>query len=711
MDRIIYFLKKEMKYYFYIFVVLITFGYTNISKAISNRQDVNNDLKVNSTDAMLILKNSLNLSMFNSNWNGAANTGDVNCDRKTNSIDAMFVLKKTLGLDLGGTLWCADDSEEETVIGKREIRKTPLEKGTLFATPSGSGNLCSKNSPCSIQTAFSKLKAGDVLFLRGGEYNTTSALKPPVSATELSPIIIESYPGENAVLVGNYASAQDVNDNPNGRTDGIKIDSNKNFIKVRNLEIKHMGYSGISIRGSNNVIEGCLIHDNILAGIVVYGGQWHEDQPDYHMPYLYGNNNVIADNIVRNNSDVGLSSNGANADGIALSSGQENVVIHNTVYANSDDGIDTWRTNDTFVAFNKVYDNGRGNGDGSGIKAGGNLSQTATNGLRAVVYNNISFNNKRIGIDYNSGKNDIFKYNTSYNQTIGINASNSDTVTKFNIASNNGSQNSGLGTNNSWNIQQNIPFKSTDPNSPDFLKPTSGSQFENMGVYKNASIHKNKIFFIGDSTVYNDLANEMGYGTMLKNYMINPDNLINMARVGASSKSFKVNNPSIIRNWSGLLDKIRNSDLTDGAYLFIQFGDDDENSNDNSLFTMPGKNNEFYNNLKYFVEEIKDLGITPVLITPIERLYKNVHSHITNYGDYSQTIRDLAQDKGILLLDLTQKSFEEFNKYSSSDAVYNDFAYDDHINFDKEGADKVASWLVDLICQSSDDNLCNQFRK
>ncbi len=700
-----------MKYYFFVFFVLFNIYFANVSVATSNREDVNQDGRIDSLDAMLILKHSLRLSMRDSEWNGAANTGDVDCNGKVDSVDAMLVLRKILGLNLDVTMWCANNSSEKTIIGKRNVKKTPLSKGTIFASPNGRGNTCLKSSPCSIRTAFSKLKPGDVLFLRGGEYNITSDLKPPISGTELNPIIIESYPGENAVLVGNYANAQDVNNNPNGRTNGIKIDKYINFIKIRNLEVKNMGFSGIVIKGSNNVIEGCLVHDNILAGIVVYGGQWHENKPDYHIPYLYGNNNVIVDNVVRQNSDVGLSSNGGNADGISLSSGQENVIIHNTVYSNSDDGIDTWRTNDSFVAFNKVYDNGKGNGDGNGIKAGGNLSNTATNGLRAVVYNNITFNNKRRGIDYNSGKYDVFKYNTSYNNhSVGVHAS-SNTVVEFNIASNNGSQNSSLGTNNSWNIQRNIPFKSTDPNSSDFLKPLSGSRFENMGAYKNTSTHKNKIFFIGDSTVHNNLSHEMGYGTRLGNYMINPDNLINMARVGVSSKSFKVDNPSTIRDWPGLLKKVADSDLSDGAYLFIQFGDNDENSNNNALYTRPGRNGEFYNNLKQFVSKARELRMTPVLITPVERLYKNRHTFITSQGDYVKTVKELAKDEGVLLLDLNQKSFEEFNKYPSSNAVYKNFGYDDHINFDREGADKVASWLVDLICQSSDENLCNQFRK
>ncbi len=545
--------------------------------------------------------------------------------------------------------------------------------------------------------------------MRGGTYDITSALRPGNSGLIDNPIIIESYPGETAILEGHYSSADDVNNNPNGRTSGIRLGSEHSYITVRNIEAKHMGWAGISVYGSYNIVEGCHTHDNVISGIALYGGEWHEDDPDYQIPYPQGYN-IIRDNVSNTNSDVGLPADGGNSDGIAISSGRFNTIIHNTVYANSDDGIDTWRSNDSYVAFNRVYDNGRGSGNGNGIKAGGNLNPDATNGLRTTAEHNLVYDNQQRGLDYNSGHDVTFRYNTSWNNgTVGVNGTD-NTLVQYNIASNNGSQNSNLGTDNSWNLQEYVTFLSTNPDSNDFLRTEAGSVFENMGAYADLTSHQAKIFLIGDSTVHNTSEGEQGFGSRLGEYMINPDKVFNRARSGASTKSYQPDRAGTDRDWPGLMALIRETDISEGAYLLIHFGHNDEDESSPSQFTEPGVGNEFYTNLKGFIDEVEALGVTPVLATPVERMYKNTHSHITAYGDYPQTIRSLAEDEQVLLLDLQAKSFDEFNTYPDTATIFDQFAYDDHTHFDPDGARIVAGWLKELICNSSDQILCNQFK-
>ena len=72
------------------------------------RADVDESLVVNSTDAMLTLRNSLGLDMSATNWKVTNSTGDVNCDGSSNSTDAMLLLRYSLGLSMGGTGWCVD---------------------------------------------------------------------------------------------------------------------------------------------------------------------------------------------------------------------------------------------------------------------------------------------------------------------------------------------------------------------------------------------------------------------------------------------------------------------------------------------------------------------------------------------------------------------------------------------------------------------------
>ena len=70
------------------------------------RADVDNNSQINTTDAMLTLRNSLGLDMSGTNWQTSTTTGDVNCDGNSNSTDAMLILRYSLGLSMEGTGWC-----------------------------------------------------------------------------------------------------------------------------------------------------------------------------------------------------------------------------------------------------------------------------------------------------------------------------------------------------------------------------------------------------------------------------------------------------------------------------------------------------------------------------------------------------------------------------------------------------------------------------
>ncbi len=374
---------------------------------------------------------------------------------------------------------------EVIYLGPRNVAPTPLELGSLFAAPDGTGDVCSENDPCSLRTAFGRLEPGSVLFLRGGVYPIRGGLHTgALVGTAEQPVTIESYPGEWAVLEGGYRRAEDYEEDEHQYYYGIRIDADAEYVYVRRLEVRYMGSAGIGIRGSHNVVEGCELHHNTLSGVEIYGGEWHEDDPDFVLPYPEGYN-TVRDNVVHDNSDVYMSTKGDNADGVAVSSGRFNRVIHNRVYANSDDGVDTWRSNDSYVAFNLSYDNGRGElGNGNGFKAGGNLNPDAGNGLRAVVIHNLAYGNRARGFDYNAGKDVLFACNTAYrNGTYGFLGAD-DTRMVRNIALGNGTDAyGGVQEDNSWQLEGSPSFVSRDPASPDFLRPVAGDPFENLGAY------------------------------------------------------------------------------------------------------------------------------------------------------------------------------------------------------------------------------------
>ena len=118
------------------------------------------------------------------------------------------------------------------------------------------------------------------------------------------------------------------------------------------------------------------------------------------------------------------------------------------------------------------------------------------------------------------------------------------------------------------------------------------------------------IFTIGDSTMANKSLvggnPERGWGQMLSRYFSADIVIDNHAVNGRSSKSFIDEG-----RWDKVLEKLKK-----GYYVFIQFGHNDEKS-DEKRHTDPGTT--FDANLKRFVEEARAKGAIPVLFNSIVR--------------------------------------------------------------------------------------------
>lgn len=348
-------------------------------------------------------------------------------------------------------------------LGPRTVTPTALSEGTLFAAPSGDGEACSAAEPCDVWTAVGRAAGGDVVFLRGGIYDIDRNLSFRGRGVDPAPAIFESYPGERAVFEG----SGDSDDEYYLRVLGDPI-------VLRLFDIRLMPRSGISVRTSDNVLEGIHAYDNLLSGIHV-----HES---YTVPV--SNNNLITDCVVYGNSGAGIGgaefNDGGNSDGISMSSGIGNRVENCLVYANSDDGIDTWRTTESYVGYSIVYGNGIANGNGQGIKAGG-----APPSATSFVEHCVSFDNRAAGFDFNSGDGVVFLHNTAWDNDGSGFYTGENTRVENNISVEDEVPMGGRATaeSNSWQRDGDAMFISTDPESPDFLRPTAGGGFEDIGAY------------------------------------------------------------------------------------------------------------------------------------------------------------------------------------------------------------------------------------
>lgn len=384
--------------------------------------------------------------------------------------------------------------EKENIIGFRKLEHTPLNKGVVFISPNGDGKECSESKPCNFSRLnfFSQDKIlpnpGDVVFFREGIYSFTQKGINRVylpGGTKGKPITYESYPNETVIFDGSKLGREDSKSEiwREGR-----LELRDSYTILRKVEVRGMPQNGIRILGNHNIVEGCIMQSNALSGIEVFNLK-----DGYSTKATGGSFNIIRDNIVFNNSDVGLKhhnyNDGGNADGITIHSGVGNIIEHNTVYENSDDGIDIWKSMNTKVEYNFVYKNGKGSfGDGNGIKLGGAAKESPL-GANAVAQYNISFQNRKAGFTVNAGKNLLIQYNTSYgNEEYGYTFAD-DTKALNNISYKNRKgdftwSSALVQKGNSWQLKKQVKFLSLDNKSENFLKLIDDKLFKNLGAYR-----------------------------------------------------------------------------------------------------------------------------------------------------------------------------------------------------------------------------------
>ena len=379
---------------------------------------------------------------------------------------------------------------KNSVIGEKKVISTPLTKGTIFIAPKGKGKKCTEEEPCNLVSynKYMKTRAGDVVFFRGGVYKfSLEGIKRfYLKGGEVNnPVIYESYPNELAIFDGSDINTEDT---PKELWREGRLELRENYTLLRKVEIRNMPLYGVRIFGNYNVVEGCTIHDNHLSGLEIYNFKDGDSVKD-----TGGSYNIVKNNTIFNNSDEKLNHHnyafGNNADGIVIHSGAGNLISHNSVYGNSDDGIDTWKSVNTIVEYNRVYKNGKGtNGDGNGIKLGG-AGKDSPLGSNAIARYNLSFENRSIGFNINSGKSVLMEYNTAYkNNGFGYTLED-DTVLMNNISYKNkkGDFSWSKGKtqrNNSWQIiDKELIFMSLNPLSLDFLRPITDSALHKIGAY------------------------------------------------------------------------------------------------------------------------------------------------------------------------------------------------------------------------------------
>lgn len=157
---------------------------------------------------------------------------------------------------------------------------------------------------------------------------------------------------------------------------------------------------------------------------------------------------------------------------------------------------------------------------------------------------------------------------------------------------------------------------------------------------------KIKIFLAGDSTIAikeKRYYPETGWGMPFVYFWDSTVTVVNKAKNGRSTSSFR--NEGL---WKQIMDE-----ASEGDYVFIQFGHNDEVSTKKTFTTET----EFSNNLTAYITETRTKQATPILLTPVARRKFDSTGKIEGTHEvYSQIVRDVAAKEKVALIDLDRKS-------------------------------------------------------
>lgn len=210
------------------------------------------------------------------------------------------------------------------------------------------------------------------------------------------------------------------------------------------------------------------------------------------------------------------------------------------------------------------------------------------------------------------------------------------------------------------------------------------------------------VYLAGDSTMATKSVAarpEAGWGEFLQpNFDEKKVKFENHAQNGRSSKSFIDEG-----RWQKIVDSLKKGD-----YVFIQFGHNDEKTEDPKRYTSP--NGTYRENLIKFVNEVRAKKANPVLLTPVmRRRFNDKGEFYDTHGEYPDAVRKVAAELKVPLIDLHRKT-ESLIKNAGVEGSKKIFLYlkenespnrpkalEDNTHFSAYGAEQIALLAIEGI--------------
>ncbi|MFC7139176.1 rhamnogalacturonan acetylesterase [Halosimplex aquaticum] len=203
------------------------------------------------------------------------------------------------------------------------------------------------------------------------------------------------------------------------------------------------------------------------------------------------------------------------------------------------------------------------------------------------------------------------------------------------------------------------------------------------------------VHLIGDSTMAEKGASERpqtGWGTPFAEYVDESVTVKNHACNGRSTRTFRE-----LGHWEPAVEA-----LAENHYVFVQFGHNDESSKPRATTEV-----EFTAHLERYVEETRERGAEPVLLTPITRRQFDGEGEPKETHPYSPLVRDVARQRDVPLIDADERSRALLREMGpeASKSLFLHLSPDEHANypdgvtddthFSRAGARRMAELVLD----------------
>jgi lysophospholipase L1-like esterase len=196
---------------------------------------------------------------------------------------------------------------------------------------------------------------------------------------------------------------------------------------------------------------------------------------------------------------------------------------------------------------------------------------------------------------------------------------------------------------------------------------------------------KTCVIVIGDSTVatYKPESDKRGWGQLIGDFFDDKIKVKNYAVGGRSTKTFIKEG-----RWEKAL-----AECGKGDFVLIQFGHNDSHAKTRPESTDANTNYKEY--LRTYIDETREKGATPILITPMHRRVFHKNGEISQaLKPYADAMKEVAKEKNVDCVDLYSLSEELMTRLGEEESAPLFCSAKDRSHFSEKGAKKMAELIV-----------------